>query len=166
MEHLQKQVQEAYEEHADAIFRYCYFKLSDNEKAKDVVQDTFVRVWQYLSEGKNIDSIKPFLYTTARNLIIDEYRKKKSSSLDTLMEGGFEPGIDIRHELETRSDALQVIKSIQELPKSYSEILFMRYVDDLSVKEIAQTLGESENVISVRIYRGLAKLRTNLQPYE
>jgi len=166
MEDLQKQVQEAYEEHADAIFRYCYFKLSDTEKAKDVVQDTFVRVWQYLLDGKDIDTMKPFLYTTARNLIIDEYRKKKSSSLDTLMDEGFEPGVDIRRELETHSDALQVIKSIQDLPKSYSEILFMRYVDDLSVKEIAETLGESENVISVRIYRGLAKLRSNLQLYE
>ena len=153
-------IEDAYNEHADAIFRYCFFKISDRERALDLVQDTFTRVWQYLANGNTIDSMKTFLYRTARNLIIDEYRKKKTFSLDTLMEQGFDPQENIEEALYTSFDINKVLSCIQDLPERYSSIIIMRYVNDLSVKEIAEITHETENVISVRIHRGLNKLRT------
>lgn len=165
MEKQKQYLAQAYEEYSDAIFRYCLFKISDREKALDLVQETFARVWQYLMHGNEIDNIKTFLYTTARNLIIDEYRKKKTYSLDTLLDQGIEPHIDIEESLYTALDIARVMEFVQELPENYSSIIVMRYVNDLSVKEIAQIVNESENVVSVRIHRGLSKLRTLLAPH-
>ncbi len=153
-------IENAYKEYSDAIFRYCLFKLSDREKALDLVQDTFTRAWQYVQKGNEIENMKTFLYTTARNLIIDEYRKKKSSSLENLMEQGLDPHIEIEEALYTSFDVDRVLDCVQQLPENYSSIIVMRYVNDLSVKEIAEIMDETENVVSVRIHRGLNKLRT------
>lgn len=86
MEHYTKQITEAYMNHADAIFKYCYFRISDREKALDFVAETFTRMWKFLIKGNEIHNQKTFLYTVARHIIIDEYRKKKIISLDFLIE--------------------------------------------------------------------------------
>lgn len=161
--HKQK-LTEAYTEHSDAIFRYCLFKISDREKALDFVQETFTRTWQYLLRGNEVENMKTFLYTTARHIIIDEYRKKKTVSLDDLVNAGMEPFEEIEEALYSSFDAARVMESVHMLPENYSSIILMRYVSDLSVKEIAVIVGESENVISVRIHRGLSKLRELLVP--
>lgn len=155
---------DAYNEYSDAIFRYCYFKISDREKALDFVQETYARTWQYIFNGNEIENIKTFLYTTARHIIIDEYRKKKAVSLDDLIEKGIEPYLEIEEALYLSLEVERVMEYVRELPESYSSILIMRYVNDLSVKEIASILNESENVISVRIHRGLNKLKGMIVP--
>lgn len=152
-----------YEEHSDALFRYCFFRVSDREKALDILQDIFTKTWNYMSEGNSIDNSKAFLYTTARHLIIDEYRKKKSSSLDALMDQGLEPSIDVVYTTETRIDASFAVEEIKKLPAMYNEILFMRYVNDMPIREIAAVCKLNENVVSVRIHRGLGMLRKTLK---
>jgi len=153
----------AYDDLSDALFRRFYFKLSDKEKALDLVQETFTKTWQYLSEGKEIQNLKSFLYTIANHMIIDEYRKKKSVSLDTLAEGGFDPGEDAQHLKMIENIELEgVLKSIENLPKKYQEIITMRYVDGLTPQQIAEILGETENAVSVRINRAIKKIQTLL----
>ncbi len=155
------QFSKVYEEHSDAIFRYCYFKLSDRDRALDLLQDTFVKVWQYIKGGHTVGNVKALLYMTARNLIIDEYRKKKMHSLEKLQEEGWEPSEeDYVENLENRLDAVRAVELIQKIPDKYREVIFMRYVQDLSIKEISSLVGESENAVSVRIHRGLAKMKT------
>ncbi len=157
-QHKQK-LTEAYNEYSDAIFRYCFFKISDREKAIDFVQETFVRTWQYLVNGNEIENIKTFLYTTARHIIIDEYRKKKTLSLDDIVDQGVGPYIEIEEALYTSIDANRVMEHVRKLPEIYSSVIIMRYTNDLSVKDIAQIINESEDVVSVRLHRGIIKLR-------
>ena len=76
----------AFEEYNDALFRHAFLRISDREKAIDLVHDTFTKVWSYIREGYEIDSFRPFLYKVLNNKIIDEYRKRKESSLDALLE--------------------------------------------------------------------------------
>lgn len=159
MEQRKQKFTEAYDQYSDAIFRYCFFKISNREKATDFVSETFTRTWQYLLSGNEIENMKTFLYTTARHIIIDEYRKKKSVSLDDLIDQGVEPYIEIEESIFTSYDVARVFECMKKLPKNYSEILNLRYVDDMSVKDIALLVNETENVISVRIHRGLDKLR-------
>lgn len=159
MEQYKQQLTEAYNQYSDAIFRYCYFRISDREKAIDFVSETFTRMWQYLHKGGTIENTKTFLYTIARHIIIDEYRKKKTVSLDELIDQGVEPYIEIEESLYSSFDIARVMKHVGELPEDYCSIIIMRYVNDLTIQEIAQILGESENVVSVRIHRGLDKLR-------
>jgi RNA polymerase sigma-70 factor (ECF subfamily) len=159
---LALKLKQAYDEYSDAIFRYCTFKVSDREKAIDLTQDVFVKVWQYLLSGNEVENMKALLYKVARNLIIDEYRKKKFDSLDTMSEAGFEPADTGQLDTISIVEAGLLVERIKELPDAYSEVVFMRYVDDLSVKEIAEALGEQENNVSVRIHRGLHKLKVSI----
>ena len=157
---MEEEFIKAYEAHASAIFRHCYFRVGDRELAMDLMQETFRKTWDYLAKGKEIRNIRAFLYRVARNLIVDEYRKRKHFSLDQLAEEGFQVSVFREIEFGKNIDYQHVIKSIEELEPIYREILLLRYVEELSIKEIADIIKETENVVSVRINRGLAKLRS------
>lgn len=149
----------AYDEHADALFRHVQLRVRDREAAVDLVQETFARAWLYLSEGKNIEYMRAFLYRVANNLIVDGSRKKKSSSLDKMME---EDGFEVKDEslkdpaeVPQAREALALLKSLEDI---YRTAITMRFIEEMTPKEIAQELGVSENVVSVRIHRGIARL--------
>lgn len=152
----------AYDAYADAIFRHCYFRVFDRERARDLMQEAFMRTWEYVAKGKEVKNIRAFLYKVANNLIIDHSRKKKEFSLDELREKGFEPGFDNKDKLQASIDGQAIFVALEKLDKKYRDVIFMRYVDEFSPKEIAAALGERENVISVRIHRGLKQLRSIL----
>ncbi len=156
----EKQFLEAYKKHTDALFRYCYFKTLNRDEAKDLLQDTFVKTWEYIRNGGEILNIKAFFYRTAHNLVIDLYRKKKTLSLDELYEGGFDIGAkETVKDLENQIDGARALKMLDQIPEAYREVIFMQYVDELSVTEISEILGESPNNISVKIHRGLEKMK-------
>ncbi len=154
-----------YDEHADALFRFAFYKLSDREKAKDVVQDTFVKVWEYMAADGEIGNVKALLYRIATNAIIDNYRKKKELSLDGLLEEGFDPGDGRNHyqSVIDEHEAESVIKAIQSLEDEDRSLLLMRYIDGLSVKDIALVSGQRENTVSVRIHRAIKILKEILK---
>ncbi len=161
---------EAYDEHSDALFRFAFYKLSDREKAKDVVQDTFVKVWEYLvssekAGGIEIANVKALLYRIATNAIIDNYRKKKELSLEAMMDDGFDPN-DARHSHDAiidESEADLVIRAVHTLEAEDRAVILMRYIDGLTVKEIASITGQRENTVSVRIHRALKMLKETLK---
>ncbi len=159
---------EAYEMYADTLFRHAMFRISNRERALDLVQDAFLKVWDYVQAGNEVDQYKAFLYRIVNNLIIDEYRKKKSSSLDEILEndtGEMESRLsegsarEIEEEFDVQKTAALIRDRIPELPDTYRDVITMRYVDGLTPKEIAALIGISENVVSVRIHRGTHKLR-------
>lgn len=158
-----KQILEVYDKYADAIFRHCYFRVHDRDLAIDLTQETFVRTWEYLRQGKEVDNLRAFLYRVASNLIVDFSRKKKSQSLDNMQDKGLEIRHIDRETTEGRLDAKGVVLVLDKLNDNHRTVIVMRYLDELSVKEIAQALGESENAISVRIHRALKKLRDHLE---
>ena len=147
-------------------------RLPDRDRALDLTQECFLRAWGYVQRGEEIREMRPFLFRTLRHLIIDEYRKAKSFSLDEMLEGDEGGTIeamlprDDTNTLEAafdRFDGARAVEAIRKLPDLYREVITMRYVDSLTIGEIAESLGESENVVSVRLHRGLKKLRTLLE---
>lgn len=157
---------QAFDDYADQLFRHCFFRVSDRERALELVQDAFMKSWEYLSRGEEVRQFRPFLYRVLNNLIIDEYRKKKDVSLDAMLEQN-DMSLDQIDELGegsfddavARLDAKLLQEKLSALPQPYQESVTLRYVDGLSPKEIASYLEESENVVSVRIHRGLKMLR-------
>lgn len=146
----------AYDDFSDAIYRHCYFRISDHDKALDLMQETFMRTWQYISKGNKIKNLKSFIYKTANNLIIDQYRKKRNISLDALQDQGFEPREEPK--ISFTADRKNITNLLNRLDEKYKEIVVMRYIDDLSPKEISKLTGESQNVVSVRIHRAIKKI--------
>ena len=158
---------EAYDLYADAIFRHCSYRLLDRELGSDLMQETFMRAWEYVSKGRKVDNMRAFLYRVANNLIVDHVRKKKEMSLERMMEeDGFEPGKDTTPDLHNRLEKDRIIEALSHLEETHREVLILRYIDELPPAEIAQLLGTSPNVISVRIHRGLKHLRSVLKNHE
>lgn len=150
----------AYDAHSDALFRHCYFRVSSREVALDLTQDAFMKTWEYIHQGNQVDNMKAFLFKVLGNTIIDYYRKHKTESLDSKLDDGAQFASDFSIDNPAKKAEVEnLLKSIEKLEDPYKEVIFMRYVDDFSIQEISNTLGENENVISVRIHRGIEKLK-------
>lgn len=153
----------AYTELTDKIFKYFLFRVYNRDDAKELAQETFIKVWKYIADGKEIQNINAFVYKVAYHLVVDNSKKRKEQSLDQLLESGFNIEEEKSMNTADKRDCLAVLQEIDKLGEAYKEILLLRYVDDLPVNEIASTLGLSENLVSVRIHRGLNQLRTNIE---
>lgn len=150
----------AYDELSDALFRHSYFRVSNREVALDMVQESFTKTWNHMSQGKEISDMRSFLYRVINNLIIDYYRKSKSSSLDLLLDDGFDVADQSLASSETIAELALVRRSLDVIPSSDREVIVMRHIDGWSVQEIASFLNESENAISVRLHRAMKRLQS------
>lgn len=143
----------AHHDHSPGMNKRASYKLNDRERGGELVQDTFLKTWKYLLRGGKIDIIKAFLYHVLNDLIVDEYRKKKPLSLDLLIEQGFQPTVDDIPRLIDKLDGRAAILLIRRLPVKYQKIMLMRYVQDLTLKEMSDINGQSKNTNAVQIYR-------------
>ncbi len=161
---IKQTFEEIYESESDAIFRFCLVRVSNREQALDITQETFLRLWQSMLQNKEILNNRAFLFTIAHRLVIDWYRKKKSFSLDSMLNHGEEDGYDPSDEMTTSrlelvAEGRYLLDKINELSPSNRHPVYLRYVEDLSPVEIGKILGISTNAASVRINRGLLELR-------
>lgn len=154
-----------YSAYNDSLFRYCFFRVSDRNTAIDLAQEIFMRYWDNLAKGTKITNDRAFLFTIARNIIIDWYRKKKAISLESLAEGN-EDGEEFalvednaKGVLELSSESRFLFDKLKSLSKTSQHVLYLRYVEDLNIKEIAEILKINEGAASVRIHRGIEELR-------
>lgn len=155
---------QAYDNYADAIFRHIALRLGDRELGREMMQETYLRVWVYVSKGKKVDNLRAFLYRVANNLIVDFARRKKlrkEESLETLREEkGFDPPAEEDDSAAVRIDSERVLNLLHEMDEPLRTVIILRYVDGLLPREIAELLKISPNVVSVRIHRGMEKLRS------
>ena len=166
---------EAFDTYADALFRHACFRVGSRERATDLSQEAFIKTWDYVRGGGEVRHWKSFLYHVLNNLIIDSYRKAKEESLDALLEYDVPAHSALvadgsRTETENRFDEQLLMEKVRahipRLPETYRLPVTLRYVDGFSPKEIAALLNLSENVVSVRIHRGVAQLRKWCAPLE
>ncbi len=160
--HQQKEQEflDAYQKHADAIFRHCYFRVYNKDLAEDLTQETFIKTWKYLTEGKEVKNIKAFLYRVAVNLIIDHSRKKTTLVFDEVKE----KEVSLRlYSMDTQMlsnfESKEIIALLDELDEKYRDVIVMRYINELSPVEIASVLEESPNAVSVRLNYAMKKLK-------
>lgn len=155
---------ELYDTHADAIFRFCYFKTGNRETAKDLTQDIFIKVFNYLGK-EDIQNHKSFIYAIAKNTVIDFWRKSKSIPESHLPEGFFE-SIAEKDNVENNVDYSIFLSLLDKLSPADREVMLLRYVEDMSSKDMAKLLDERENTILVRISRAKEKLKDLLKEIE
>lgn len=156
-ENNKKKFLECYDINADALFRHAYFRLSDRGRAEELVQEAFLRSWEYCLSHDIPENLRAFLYRVLNNCIIDEFRKKKSISLDVLMEdGGYEPVTESSEKDPFRAEHLTTL--LNSLDSKERDAVIFRFIDELNPAEIAGITGERENTVSVRIHRAMKKL--------
>ncbi len=149
----------AHREFEKGLNSHAFYKVHDRATGEDLVQDTFMKTWVYLVRGGKIDVMKAFLYHILNHLIIDQYRKHKTSSLDILLEKGFDPSTEDSDRALNIMDGKAAVLLIGSLPVIYQKVMRMRYVQDLSIKEISLLTGQTRNTVAVQAHRGLERLK-------
>ena len=144
------------EEQYDKIYRYCYFKLYDTQLAQDITQEAFLRFYR---QGLSFDNGKelPYLYTIAKNLCIDEFRKRPVDNIEEPEnEVVFDPS-------EEWVDTLVLRTVVSQLPSDEQELLFLRYVNELSITSICKITGLSRFAVYRRLSKSLKWLKEELK---
>jgi RNA polymerase sigma-70 factor (ECF subfamily) len=149
------------------LVRYLLYLIGRRDYAEDLAQETWIRVLQRGSQYNGRQRFEPWLFAIARNLAIDNLRKKRkgveAASLpdnrdEILLVSSTGPS---PFEAAARSeDAIRLAGQLQILSPLYREALLLRFQEELSLAEIAQVLGAPVTTVTSRIYRGLAALRS------
>ena len=142
-------------EQYDKIYRYCYFKMYDDQIAQDITQETFLR---FCKQGLNLGSDKelPYLYTIAKNLCIDHFRKRTVESLEEITEEVIDdPTEDLISNLTLRM-------TISKLPEDEQELIFFRYVNEVSITTICKITGLSRFAVYRKLSKSLKWLKEEL----
>ena len=144
------------EEQYDKIYRYCYFKLYDKQLAQDITQEAFLRVYR---QGLSFDNGKElqYLYTIAKNLCIDEFRKRTVDSIEEIEnKATSDPS-------EEWIDALVLRSIVSKLPNDEQELLFLRYANELPITSICKITGLSRFAVYRRLSKSLKWLKEELK---
>jgi RNA polymerase sigma-70 factor, ECF subfamily len=155
-----------YDKYIDEIYRFILMRVRSKEEAQDLTNEVFLKIWQYINNNDtDIDNVRAFLYRIARNIVIDKYRKsgKELLALDEdMIESIPDESLDLEDEVQKKDELNEVLGVVDKLPEDQRELILMKYVQDLSVKEIAQVLEKSRGAVRVSLHRAIKKLKTLL----
>ena len=157
------------------LFSYIMFVVHDTEKANDIFQETFIKVITKLQEGKYVPSgrFSAWLIRIAHNIIIDNFRNEKAERfVDTSVENDLS-NLDSKF-LDTNIEDLfvneqvfcDVKKMMNKLPVNQREVIFMRFFQQMSFKEIAETTNVSINTSLGRMRYAVLNLRRMAKDYD
>ena len=140
--------------HYDCIYKYCYFKIKNLHIAEDLTQETFLK---FIRQNSYVNKDKPlaYLYTIAKNTCIDYMRKPEYEELteEILADNDFE-----------KVELTRLIKeAIDTLPSDEQELVFLRYVNDLKIGDIAKITGISRFSINRKLKKALGDLKIVLR---
>lgn len=141
------------EEQYDKIYRYCYFKTHSRETAEDITQEAFLRFLESRSYTDRGSALQ-YLYTIARNLCTDEYRRAKPCLLDEESLGSYSDA-----EMLMRSSLKDALDKMDEEDR---ELMLLRYVNELPVKVIAGLYGISRFALHRRLSKAVKDLKDKL----
>lgn len=148
-----------YDASVDRIFRYVFFRVTDTELAEDLTSEVFLKAWENLHRYRPGGPFVAWLYTIARNTVIDHYRTRKPSvPLDQTVirqEPGLDEKVDLKHEVQ------QLKQAMQELTEEQREVLTLRFIAEMDTGQIAKRMRKTEGAIralQMRALQALAKV--------
>ena len=155
-------MQQLHDEHAAALWGFCLHLTGDPVRAEDVAQETLLRAWQHydvLDEARG--SVRSWLFTVARNIVIDEWRSKRfqnERATDQLPEPG-----DPVDQTDTLLQSWVVADAITQLSPEHRAVLLECYYRGRSVAEASRRLGVPEGTVKSRTHYALRALRLALE---
>lgn len=157
-----------YAEYFTRLYRYVYFRLHDKETSMDIVQNVFIKAYEHI-EDINLEQALRYLYTVARNQLIDHLRKKHSiilDSFDDFVGNISDNNLDPEDALQLNEEYSSLHTALASLPETARDIIALRYLQELEYSEIAHITGKSELSIRKAVSRSLAMLRDKMKHYE
>lgn len=164
---------ELVDRYKNSVYSICLRMVGNREEAEDLSQDAFIRAYNHISQFDNDRKFSTWLFRIATNLSIDSLRRKKPSvSLDAEIPGTeglalntMLPGSgDLPDEQIVQGETEQWIQNeIKALPEKYRSAVVLKYIEDLSLKEISEIMGLPVGTVKTRVHRGREMLRKNMK---
>lgn len=153
-----------YDRYLPPIYRFVFIKVGRKQDAEDIAQQVFASAWQNI-EGFEFKGF-PFsswIYRIASNAVIDYYRTYKGNvSIDAVSEEHFSEESDNETRVDHAINMSAVRVALTRLEPDQQSVLLMKFVEDLSNKEIADALGKTEGAVRVIQHRALKQLKTHI----
>lgn len=142
------------------IFSFTYQYVGNSQEAEDITQDVFIKIWRNLKKFDRNRSFKTWIFAIAKNTSIDWLKKKKAIPFSNFEnEKGENLLINKLADFILPPKEPLLETAIEKLPPKYRKTLSLRYNDQFTFREIAQTLGESINTVKSKHKRGISLLR-------
>jgi RNA polymerase sigma-70 factor (ECF subfamily) len=156
------------------LLRYLLYLTGNREMAEDLFQEVWMRVLTRGAQFNGKARFETWLFTIARNLVIDQRRKHTMSSLDELIEKGGDNdrpmAIEVADSQPTPFDRFanledreRIAEALLQLDTLYREVLVLRFHEELSLEEIAKVTRAPLSTVKSRLYRGMAAIRPRLE---
>ena len=150
--------EQLYDRYSDKVYRKCLSFVKDDAKAEDFTHDIFLKLVLNLASYKETAKFSTWLYSITYNYCIDQTRVSKKYS-----EVGLDDNFDVPDDDDDAEiaelEAQQLNKAMKQILPEEKSILMMKYQDDLSIKEISESLDISESAVKMRLLRAKEKLR-------
>ncbi|HUB50676.1 MAG TPA: sigma-70 family RNA polymerase sigma factor [Terracidiphilus sp.] len=156
------------------LMRYLLYLTGNREQAEDLFQDVWMRVLVRGAQFNGQARFETWLFTIARNMVIDQRRKRTASSLDELFEAGSDDdrpmSFEVADDEPTPFDRVSnfedrelIAKALLDLDTLHREVLVLRFYEELSLEEIAKVTKAHLSTVKSRLYRGLAMIRPRIE---
>lgn len=152
----------------DQIFRLVFYRTNSWNDAQDLTQEAFIKAFKNIDKLKEAEKFKPWLYSIAINLVNDFHRKRKflsffgqASDLENINEKNQNISFENKSSLVKAKEFEEEIKKkyIKFLSKNEKQVFMLKYIDDLTINEIAQTLSKNESTVKTLLYRSIKKIK-------
>jgi|SRR3989338_80322 len=168
-----EQFTDIYTQYVDKIYRFIFIKVNSPEVAQDLTSETFTKILEHFKRnsegGSHVENPGAFLYGAARNVVYDYYRQKGKSHVLLSDENSFildkESPDHYRadYAVSKEDNSRQIRNALSKMSDDYRELLTLRYIEDMSAKEISEILKKPQGTIRVMLHRGLKELREILE---
>lgn len=154
-----------YDRYSPALLRHLLYRTPSREVAEDLLSKTFLKTWEYVHSGKKITYLKQFLYATAQNALVDHYRRKDANDVVSDDMEEYDRPDERDHAavfVDRELDKTELDSHLSKIKPEFRDILVMKYIDELEIKEIAKMINATPNAIYVRVHRALKALKEQI----
>lgn len=143
-----EQISEAYLDYSDSIYKYILYKINDEEISKDMMHDTFLKVLEHRGDVR-IDTVKSFLFVTARNIVIDYVRRQKNTFeiFSDYYKSYEDCYVSVESEVNAKDIFMHEMVIVNALPHKRKKVYTLSRFKDMSVGEIAIKMNISKRTV-------------------
>lgn len=156
-----------YETHVTPVYRYVFVRTQHREEAEDIVQEAFLKAYEAIGRFETTrENFLPYLFTVARNLLINRGKKKKSDSLTHEEIDRHDGGSDTSKMAESDELTRALTGAMEVLTETEREVVELRFFGEQTYAEIAAILDKKEEAIRQHVARAMKKMRPLMSNYQ
>jgi RNA polymerase sigma factor (sigma-70 family) len=148
------------------VYRTAYYLLNNEQDAMDASQDALIRIYTKIDSYEEKAQFRTWVQRIVTNICIDKFRRKKPSVSIDEHDMVFQAGDNVENEVFSAYAAEEIREAIGKLPEHHRTVVVLRYLQDFSYNEIADSLNLPLNTVKSYLFRARQQLQTHLQDYQ